>query len=255
MSSQVYGISSPIMVRIPAGKFLMGTKDEDWKSGFTSMYIREKPQHEVELSEYFIGKYPVTNHEYQVFIKDTKYRLPEGWENVQYPVGKGDHPVVYVSWIDAQAYCKWLSQKTGKQYQLPSEAEWEKAARGTDCRMFPWGDDYDEKKANVLISGSSETTPVGKFSKAGGDSPYGCADMAGNVWEWCNDWFDEYEYEKRSGKEVKDPLGPENGHEKVLRGGSWGGFLGTACVFRRLNIDPHGKSYDAGFRLSLHIAR
>ncbi|MEZ0396285.1 MAG: SUMF1/EgtB/PvdO family nonheme iron enzyme [Anaerolineales bacterium] len=248
----------PQMVRIPAGKFLMGTTPEqaaqvlaeapegskkDWQEWLTW----EQPQHEVELSEYFIGKYPVTNREYQFFVKETGYRPPEGWDDGQYPPEKGDHPVVNVSWNDAQEYCRWLREKTGKPYRLPTEAEWEKAARGTDGRIYPWGDDFDPQKCNMAETGLGGTSPVGQFSPQG-DSPYGCADMAGNVWEWCLDGFDEQAYKKRAGG-VKDPLGPEEAGARVLRGGS---FLNdrqiVRCAARGRNL-PYNFGGDGGFRV------
>jgi formylglycine-generating enzyme required for sulfatase activity len=225
----------PQMVRIPAGQFLMGGKGD-----------AQKPQYEVELSEYFIGKYPVTNREYQAFIQGAQYESPDGWENNQYPAGKGDHPVVAVSWHDAQAYCKWLSQKTGKQYRLPSEAEWEKAARGTDGRIYPWGDDFDPQKSNVSNAKIGGTTPVGQFSQVGGDSPYGCADMAGNVEEWCNDWIAEGGYKSS----VKDPQGPESGVFKALRGGSSFFSEYYARVSSRNYNLPHLRHNDFGFRVA-----
>ena len=136
----------PHMVRVPAGKFLMGTSpehaqrvlketdnDKDWKRWLKD----EQPQHELELPEYAIGKYPITNREYQVFIREAKYSPPDGWNGDEYLSEKGDHPMLNVSWQDVQQYCQWLSQKTGKAYRLPTEAEWEKAARGMDGRVFP----------------------------------------------------------------------------------------------------------------------
>ena len=222
----------PQMVTIPAGKFLMGTTyeqaeqvlketgdDKNWQR-----YMAwEQPQHEVELSEYLIGKYPVTNREYQFFVREGG-KAPRGWDDDQYPPEKGDHPVVNVSWNEAQEYCKWLGEKTQKNYKLPTEAQWEKAARGPSTgsgngRIYPWGDEFDQAKANVDETKIGDTSPVGQFSPQG-DSPYGCADMAGNVWEWCADWFDENEYKKRK-TTIKDPAGPEKGSIRVLRGGSF----------------------------------
>jgi len=233
----------PQMVRIPAGKFLMGSTPEqakrvvkdgpeiskaDWKKWVEW----EQPQHIVELSEYSIGKYPLTNREYQAFVHEAKYKSPEGWDGDQYPPEKGDHPVVSVSWEDAASFCKWLSEKTGKAYRLPTEAEWEKAARGSDGLIYPWGDEFDPKKCNMDESGIGDTSPVGQFSPQG-DSPYGCVDMAGDVWEWCADWFDENEYKKREDG-VKDPQGPKDGNKRVLRGGSFSDNRGDVrCAYRR----------------------
>ena len=145
-------------MRVPAGKFLMGSDN-----GLSD----EKPQHTVELSEYLIGKYPVTNLEYQAFVRDAKYEAPRGWAGDQFPAKKGDHSVADVSWNDASAFCKWLSEKTGEQYRLPTEAEWEKAARGTDGRKYPWGDVFDPQKANTEESEIYDTTDVGNFSPQG----------------------------------------------------------------------------------------
>ena len=211
-SANKFALPNMEFVRVPAGKFLMGSNNNDDDD--------EKPQHTVELSEYLIGKYPVTNFEYQAFVRDAKYKSPEGWNGDQFPAKKSNHPVVNVSWHDAIAFCTWLSQKTGKQYRLPTEAEWEKAARGTDGREYPWGNVFGPKKANTWESHIRDTTDVGKFSPQG-DSPYGCADMAGNVWEWCNDWFSNTYYKSSPSS---NPLGPDSGEYQVSRGGSWVNF-------------------------------
>jgi formylglycine-generating enzyme required for sulfatase activity len=155
--------------------------------------------------------------------------------------------VVNVSWNDAQEYCKWLSGKANKTYRLPTEAEWEKAARGPDGRVYPWGDEFDSKKCNMSESGIGDTSPVGQFSPQG-DSPYGCVDMAGNVWEWCADWFDEKEYKNRKDG-VKDPQGPQKGSSRVLRGGAFDHYVRyVRCAYRYYN-DPNSRSGGLGFRL------
>ena len=251
----------PQVVHVPAGPFLMGSADKDKEA-----YEDDKPQHSVELSEYWIGKYPLTNLEYQAFVKEADHRPPTHWNGDQYPEGKGDHPVVNVSWEDAAAYCKWLGEKSGKNYRLPTEAEWEKAASWIDeqgsqgagvpgsggargvKRRYPWGDNFDKDKCNTAEAGIGDTTPVGKYSPAG-DSPYGCADMAGNVWEWCADWFDEGEYRQRAKATVKDPPGPGNGSSRVLRGGSFDYDRRFArCAFR-LSGSPVFRSGRRGFRV------
>ena len=144
----------PQMVRIPAGKFLMGSTPEqaeqDIKDGADKKWVEwEQPQHEVELSEYSIGKYPITNREYQAFIKDVGYKPPQGWDGDQYPQKK-----VIIQWYMfpgkmQYAFCKWLSEKTNKAYRLPTEAEWEKTARGEDGRIWPWGNEFGEGNANT----------------------------------------------------------------------------------------------------------
>jgi len=248
----------PQMVRIPAGKFLMGStymqaqrvieeesgSSEDWKNWVEW----EQPQHAVEISEYFIGKYPITNREYQVFVRGATQKSPYGWDGDQFPADKGDHPVVYVSWGDAIAYCEWLSKKSGKQYRLPTEAEWEKAARGEDGRIYPWGNDFDPQKANTSESMIGDSSNVGQFSPQG-DSPYGCSDMAGNIWEWSNDWFDEKEYKNRKDG-IQDPQGPQKGTWRSLRGGSFFYNCRSARCTLRNWYDSSARDDDFGFRVA-----
>ncbi|MBN2043804.1 MAG: SUMF1/EgtB/PvdO family nonheme iron enzyme, partial [Anaerolineales bacterium] len=191
-------VFEPQLVSIPAGPFLMGSTEEDIKAqinaGLNSDWVgRQRPQHTVELPAYAIGKYPVTNAEYALFVQETGHTPPSHWDSRQYPEDKSDHPVVYVNLEDARTYCTWLAGKTGKDYRLPTEAEWEKAARGTDGWIYPWGDQFDPKKCNTDESGQGDTTPVGQYSPAG-DSPFGAADMAGNVWEWTASQLKEYPY-------------------------------------------------------------
>ena len=244
----------PQLETVPDGPFLMGTTKEQARQlleeGFEEELIRwEVPQHTVKLSAYQIGKYPVTNQEYQAFIQESDLRPPTNWDGDQYPEGKGDHPVVYVSWLDAQAYCRWLSKKTGKNYRLPTEAEWEKAARGEDGRVYPWGDEWSAKKCNCNENGIDDTTPVGQYSPQG-DSTYGCADMAGNVWEWCADRFDEEEYQRRTKLEeaIVDPQGPKEGDYRVLRGGAFVATWSVRCASRNWS-SPFNWNCGLGFRV------
>ncbi len=237
-------ITTPLameLIRIPAGEFLMGSD----KKKDNNAIDHELPQHKLYLPEYFIAKTPVTNAQYAVFVKAAGQRAPSHWTNGNIPSGKETHPVVNVSWHDAIAFCRWLSEQTGRDFTLPSEAEWEKAARappppvppenGGDGRrpggvmigegIYPWGDEWDKAKCNTSESGIKTTTPVGKYSPAG-DSPYGCADMAGNVWEWMRSlWGTElgepdfkYPYDPADGRENLDA--PDS-DLRVLRGGSW----------------------------------
>lgn len=155
------------LVSIPAGSFLYG---ED-----------KQPR---ETAAYQIGKYPITNKQYQTFVEATGHPKPAYWEN-GIPPGKEDHPVVNVSWHDAKAFCTWLAEATGMPYRLPTELEWEKAARGMDGREYPWGGHFDFAKANTWSSTIHDTSPVDAYPK--GVSPYGVLDMAGNVWEWTED--------------------------------------------------------------------
>jgi formylglycine-generating enzyme required for sulfatase activity len=245
----------PQMVRIPAGEFLVGTTsqqgDQAVKEGASIHWVkREQPQHKVTLTEYAIGKYPITCREYEAFVQDSGHSAPRGWSGGQVPAGKGDHPVVNVSWSDAQAYCVWLSQRTGKSYRLPTEAEWEKAARGMDGRTYPWGEQFEPGRANTSEAGLKDTTPVGQFSPAG-DSPYGCADMPGNVWEWCADWFNDQTYAARVGKQVNNPHGPGKGEYRVCRGGAWHfDYRFARCAIRH-RFDPEEFYSFLGFRVVL----
>ncbi len=245
-------VFEPHLVRIPAGLFTMGSTDAQTETaiqaGMNKAWAeREHLQHEINLPEYYIGKYPVTNTEYRAFVRDAGYTSPQHWDEGEPPPEKGDHPVVNVSWRDAKAYCRWLSEKTGKTYRLPTEAEWEKAARGTDGKTYPWGDEFDPAKCNTKESGLGNTTPVGQYSPQG-DSAYGCADMAGNVWEWCNTLLKAYPYDPKDGREDETASG-----HRVLRGGSWysEGYAGRASA--RHDYSPGVKLNDWGFRVVLSL--
>jgi formylglycine-generating enzyme required for sulfatase activity len=157
----------------------------------------------------------VTNAEYAAFVQATGHRAPRHWKQDTFPEELADHPVAYISWYDALAYVEWLREQTEQPYRLPTEAEWEKAARGTEGRLWPWGNEWDAQKCNIRLSGPGEITPVGQYSPAG-DSPYGCADMAGNVWEWCSSLDKTYPYERGDGRENLEEQGA-----RVMRGGSW----------------------------------
>ena len=240
------------LVKVKAGEFTMGSNKGD---------SDEKPIHRVYLDAFMMGKYPVTNEEFKVFVDDGGYNnqdywTKEGWkwkeeENISEPEywydgkwNRPNFPVVGVSWYEAAAYANWLSKKNGRIYRLPTEAQWEKAARGADGREYPWGDEFDKNNCNSSEGGLDRTSPVGIFPN--GKSPYGCMDMAGNVWEWCSDWFEE-DYYKKSPK--KNPRGPENGSDRVLRGGFWG-FVAPNCrAAYRFCDGPASRDYDVGFRL------
>jgi formylglycine-generating enzyme required for sulfatase activity len=189
----------------------------------------------VELGAYYIGKYEITNREWKRFRDDPGYDDPKFWPNgrvvprdqVPYwtqPNNHGggtpdsdDYPVIGVNWDAATAYCAWLSARTGKRYRLPTEAEWEKAARGTDGRRYPWGDSIERSLANYVGAQAFDTVqPVGHYP--GNASPYGAFDMAGNVLEWCQDWYDRDYY---GVSPRKNPQGPATGAYRVVRGGSF----------------------------------
>jgi len=253
---------------IPAGTFQMGDNFDEGNSD-------EIPLHEVYLDAYYIGKYKVTNEEYKKFIEDGGYtnsvhwtaggfgeygEEPEHCENWESRGGglpdNETFPVVGVSWFEAMAYCSWLSAKTGCEYRLPTEAEWEKAARGTDQRRYAWGDNIDPSYTNYDNGedrSQKQISPVGfyngetrnGFSTNDNSSPYGVYDMTGNVTEWCSDWYDR-EYYINSPKE--NSQGPETGSSRVLRAG---GYVDAAYYQRaasRHKMGAHFKSYKTGFR-------
>jgi iron(II)-dependent oxidoreductase len=236
------------MVRIPAGEFLMGTPpeaiDQIWEmfkgTGFEKKWLEwETPQRTVYLDAFEIDRYPVTNAEYKAFVDVKGHRPPPHWQGKDYPSDKANHPVVNVSWLDAKAYADWAGKR------LPTEAEWERAARGSDGRLWPWGDDWKEDHCNSEEAGVGDTTPVGIFPK-GRRQEEGTEDMAGNVWEWCADWFAEDAY--RSGKR-ENPVGPDRGDYRVLRGGSFYSSKGWVRCAYRLGFDPPFRiNYYAGFR-------
>ncbi len=222
----------PDWVAIPQGEFVMGEGDE---------------AHRVFLPHYAISRVPITNAQYQIFVQANEYDPPGDWNGKRAPRGREIHPVVNVRWHDALAYCRWLSGITGRPITLPSEAEWEKAARGADdARSYPWGETFNAARCNVEESGFGGTTPVGIFLN--GASPYGCLDMAGNVWEWTRSRWADYPYDARN--EVQADLTADD-TDLLVRGGSWSGFRGFArCAFR--GRDPPGSRVNSlGFRVVL----
>jgi formylglycine-generating enzyme required for sulfatase activity len=244
----------PEMVLIPAGQFLMGSDpsvDKDAKGN-------EQPQHILSLPDYYLARTPVTNAEYAAFVQATGHRQPQHWKALfrkggNPPRGKEDHPVVYVSWHDAVAYCRWLAQVTGRPYRLPCEAEWEKGARGSDGRIYPWGNQWDAKRCNSREGGRGDTTtPVGAYPQ--GASPYGLLDMAGNVWEWTRSLWGE----DREEPSFRYPYHPADGREsleapdrvlRVLRGGSCLSRRGHARCVVRVRDSPGTPDSNRGFRL------
>ena len=188
------------MALVPAGEFLMGTTHED-----------ESPPHAVTVESFEIDKFEVTNEEFQRFADETGYQTEgeqagDGDNWLAYAEGKPRHPVVKVTWRDAQAYCEWAGKR------LPAETEWEKAARGTEQLIYPWGNEWDPDRANTKTSGFRGTTVVGSFPQ--GASPYGLMDMAGNVAEWTSDWYKAY-----PGSGFSSPYYGEK--YRVIRGGAW----------------------------------
>lgn len=239
----IYTFGEIEFVKVPAGNFLMGTNHKAKNASDDSG--DEKPQHPVDLPyEYFMGRFPATNGQYVEYVKAVGSRRPvSGWEKKQ------DHPVVDVSWNDAVAYCKWLNDllkgklPVGLVLRLPTEAEWEKAARGEKGLIYPWGDLFDKNKCNTNEGGKSDTTPVEAYSPQG-DSPYGCADMSGNVGEWTRSIYMPYPYQANDGRENIQAKG-----NRVLRGGSFSHDAWNARCAYRFNLPIFNLSNLRGFRV------
>jgi len=218
-----------IMIEIPAGPFTMGsdTGDPD-----------EAPVHEVDLPAFEIDQLEVINADFAQFVEATGYQTDaekegrsKNWRDDA--EGKDNHPVVRVSWNDAVAYCEWLGKR------LPTEAEWEKAARGTDGRTYPWGNEWDPSKANVKETGLRGTAAVGSFGT--GVSPYGVEDMAGNVWEWTADWYEPYPGSTYDSEYFGQKF-------QVVRGGGWFEMADAVRTTNRDLTSPTAANDDIGFR-------
>ncbi|MGE5362460.1 MAG: formylglycine-generating enzyme family protein [Bacteroidales bacterium] len=251
------------MVRIPAGEFLMGMEGAD---------DDERPVHPVFVDEFYLASHPVTNAEYFRFVSETGYR-PAGiyempsiacghyehefaqlaaryvWKEGRPPEGLEHHPVTLVQHRDAVEYSRWLAAVTGRPFRLPTEAEWEKAARGgLEGQRYPWGDDIDPTRANYLpdisLKSRRGTRPVGTYPCNG----YRLFDMAGNVWQWVADWYDAGYY---SMSEYRNPQGPPTGRMRSVRGGSWvNDDVSLLCCAHRHEVPPDTYAYSIGFRLA-----
>ncbi|MCB8966922.1 MAG: SUMF1/EgtB/PvdO family nonheme iron enzyme [Ardenticatenaceae bacterium] len=251
----------PALVQIPAGPFLMGSSDADKLA-----YDREKPQHEVTLPAYAIGKYPVTVAQYARFVQaggyeDAAYwtaagwqqRQREGWTAPRYWEDRRwtcpNHPVVGVSWYEAVAYCRWLSAATGRSFRLPHEAMWEKAARGADGRIYPWGDEWDAAKLNAAETGINQTSAVGMFPD--GRSPYDVYDMSGNVLEWCSGRaYPKYPFQERPYAEEVE----QSGGTHSWRGGAFNNYgWDSRAAYRYFSL-AHYRNFDLGFRVVEHLS-
>ena len=228
----------PGMVYVPEGYFQMGQSSSEAED--------QKPMHFVYTSAYFIDKYEVSNAEYKKFIDATEHVKPKYWEDELF--NQPDQPVIGVTWFDAMAYSRWKGRR------LPTEAEWEKAARGNDGRLYPWGEKWTKGKKLYFVNvyGMEDryefTAPVNYY--ATGASPFGVFNMAGNVWEWCLDWYDKEYY--RISPEL-DPEGPEAKQMKVLRGGSWINNIDGVQVTQRARNLPETQNNIYGFRTVLPL--
>lgn len=240
MSLPLYADSSRLgsepnkMVLVPAGEFIMGTNER---------LPDEGPEYKVTLPDYYIDLFEVTNLQYKKFIDATKRKSPTHFKNRTFPKGKADHPVTFVTWFDADAYCKWASKR------LPTDQEWEKAARGSDGRWFPWGNEFALDRANTPLrwaelNAFGDTSQVGAFES--GRSPYGLYDMSGNVWEWTASWYQAYPGNKTASESYGERY-------KVLKGGSWWDCSFYSCgisapVFNRSFFASKTRNDTFGFR-------
>jgi len=254
----------PRMVRVPRGEFVMGdnTGDED-----------ARPAHPVTIAAYDIGAYEVTNEEYARFVKATGHRSPGvyalpsavtperadafrrlaarfAWTGNAPPAGLEQHPVVLVAWADAVAYAAWLSRETGAVYRLPTEAEWEKAARMGARGTRPWGDDIDPSRANFLLRAEDKETSSTKRVGSYPPTPAGLYDIIGNAWEWVSDYYAPYPKDP-----VSNPAGPTSGAQRIVRGGAWLDTDVALLVLSHRHEAPADiYSYSIGFRLVREVA-
>ena len=202
--------------------------------------IDEWPYHSVYLDAYYIDKYEVTVYQYQNCVNAGKCGNPETGGSCNWNVsGRGNHPINCVDWNEATAYCQWAGKR------LPTEAEWEKAARGTDGRVYPWGNEWDCSKSCNSVSPCSNSSTCAVGSYPDGKSSYGVMDMAGNVWEWVSDWYDQSYY---SSSPSSNPQGPSSGQDRVLRGGSWRHHPQDLRASARDRLGPTLSYSNLGFR-------
>jgi len=255
----------PELSMIPAGEFVMGSEDAD---------PDERPAHAVYLDAFSIGVQPVTQAEYEVFVKATGHRVPAiyelplvvtaggverersfrqtgepyVWIDSSPPPDRLNHPVTLVRFVDAVAYCEWLSETSGRLVRLPTEAEWEKAARGgLDAKRYPWGDRLDRNMANYLIDPTQKSARGTAECRDYPANGFGLYDIAGNAWEWVQDWYDPRYY---AVSPSRNPQGPGEGSLRLLRGGSWlvADVRMLSCSHRH-KVPPDTYSYGIGFRI------
>lgn len=236
------------MIVIPAGSFPMGVPTGDRDGGRD-----EYPRHNVFVDTFAIDTFEVTHGRYRIFVNATGHRVPNNprtptrslWQADTITDSLTDRPVINVDWFDAEAYCTWAGKR------LPTEAEWEKAAKGMSDQRFPWGNVEPTAKHlnyNQRWIGEKTLMPVGSYEA--GKSPYGVYDMAGNVWEWVNDWYDARYYEKSP---EKNPRGPDTGTKRVIRGAGWQNETPTIRIFTRVASDPSVRNESTGFRCAANI--
>ncbi|MBA3823201.1 MAG: SUMF1/EgtB/PvdO family nonheme iron enzyme [Ktedonobacterales bacterium] len=226
----------PPVCAVPAGKFTMGSTQDDQEASDD-----EKPQYRIEVGAFEIGTYPVTVAEYALAVIAGAVPVPQEPSDKRFTWAeqqkRADHPVVCVTWENARDYCRWLTKMTGQLWRLPTEAEWEKAARWdaaqNHTRKYPWGDTWDKARANTSDGGPGLMTPIGLYAGKGDASPYGAHDMAGNIWEWMSTlWYDRPPYDAIQYEKDGDATS-----RRVLRGGSWcDGPLFSRAAYLSLNL-------------------
>jgi len=222
----------PEMARVPGGYFLMGSE------GF---YRHESPMHRVWVDEFEMGKYTVTNREYECFLKATGHEPPPFFNDERF--NRPNQPVVGVSWYDAIAYCRWLSRETGRNYHLPTEAEWERAARGgLEGKLYAWGDEPPQERRDYNRRWLADRPEeVGLYEP----NLYGLYNIGDNVHEWCSDWFGADYYQVSP---ERNPQGPVTGLRRASRGGSWRHQVKVSRCAARSSLDPGFRYSDYGFR-------
>jgi formylglycine-generating enzyme required for sulfatase activity len=238
----------PPVCLVPAGTFTMGSD----KQHDPQAYDREVPQYDIFVPAFHLGTYPLTVAEYACAVRAGEVKEPQTSGNVTWQAQQQhpDHPVVCITWHEAKAYTAWLAKLTGKLWRLPTEAEWEKAARGTDGRIYPWGNQWEKVRANTAYGGPRTTTPIGNYADKGDASPYHVHDMAGNVWEWTSSIYQERP-PYRAEQAEKDADTTSN---RVLRGGAWDYIPLNARAACRGSNHPTSFSGDFGGRLVVSAA-
>jgi formylglycine-generating enzyme required for sulfatase activity len=226
----------PTLVRVPAGHFLMGSE---------AGQENERPVHRVWIDEFQLAACQVTNREFALFLQASGAPAPPQWDHPQFR--DPEQPVVSVSWFEAVAYCEWLTRCSGRRYRLPTEAEWERAARsGAEGQLYTWGDEPPQSLPDYEKRWSHGPAPVGRYAPNG----YGLFDIGDNVHEWCSDWHDAGYY---AVSPERNPQGPENGTRRASRGGSWRHHVKVARCAARSSIPPQFQYADYGFRVACEI--
>jgi sulfatase modifying factor 1 len=236
----------PGMVFIPGGEFLRGRSHalpDDNLKWFPTLMKDDRPVRAIYIDPFYLDEHEVTNDQYAEFVKATNHRPPYNWPKGQVPQGQGKFPVVDVSWDDAAAYARWAGKR------LPTEAEWERACRGLDTgKKYPWGDREPVKTDARYNAPEEGPAAVCQFAR----NYFGLCDMAGNVWEWCSDWYDKDYYRSAPGR---NPLGPAAGLYRVLRGGSWADLPKYLTCAYRSWARPAERSPNIGFRCAKSFSR